>query len=184
MTIEDTLNSSEATDDKSPLPTNATDSPLDNQNAEDMDKDAAAETDEEKAERLRNEAKMWEGRAKKARKDAEEKSKPLSEAEVDWRIDNKSRISLVKDAYEKELKDLEELGVKMTLAARSKALENAEARGLPRNSPNSDSSLPSPTVDRSATAPIKLSEFDRATAKDHKVRAETIKEYRDYVEGR
>lgn len=183
MTTNDqtVTDSSQATDATSPLPTDASVSPQkDTQRITTKDGVAATETDEEKAVRLHNEAKMWEGRAKKAKEKVEEQSKPLTEADVDWRIDHKSRIALVKDTYEKELQDLEGLGVKLTLAARTKALENAEAKALPRHSDSSNSSLPTPSINRGGVVMPHLTEHDIAFG----VKAETKQEYRDYVENR
>ena len=181
MTNDQTIVSSEATPEKDALSTDESVSPeKDTQKTEDTDKDAAIESDEEKALRLHNEAKMWEGRAKKAKDKAKEKSLPISEEDLDWKIANSSRVSLVKEAYDKELAEFEESGAKITNALKTKALQYAESKVLPKASNNSDNSLPSPSIDRGGTRSVQLTPTDIALG----VKPETVKEYRDYVEGR
>ena len=171
--------SSEVTADEALSSTDTTDSQSDNQEDQITEQDAAQETDEEKAARLRNEAKMWEGRAKKAKEKLKEKDSPISEADLDWKIANQSRVELVKEAYDKELEELSESGAKLSNALKTKALEYAESKILPR-SQESDNSLPSPSVNRSGQRAPKMTEYDIALG----VKPETVAKYRDFVEGR
>ena len=137
---------------------------------------------QEKLTAAENEAKTWKGRAEKATKGEKPKEASVSEEELDWKIANTNRISLVKDSYQKHLDELQALGAKPTLATRDKALQLAESDTGVTKGPSepSDEVLPMPTVDRSGTSTPKLTATDVALG----VKPETIKEYRDYVEGR
>lgn len=179
MTTDQQIDSPEATSDKEPLPTESADS-KDHQQETDKEKDAAAETDEQKAERLRNEAKMWEGRANKAKEKLKDKAAPVSEEDLDWKIANSARVALVKEAYDKEISDLQESGAKITPALRTKALEYAESKIIVQPTGSPDNSLPAPGVDRTVGKTPKLTEHDQAFG----IKPETKKEFADYVEGR
>lgn len=171
MTTDLQIDSLQAPSEQEPLPTETPDSPSgDHQEPTPEEKLAAAEA----------EAKMWKGRAEKATKTSA-KAPTISEEDIDWKITNAARVSLVKEAFEKELKELETLGAKISNATRAKALENAERATLVRKPENaSDNSLPSPSVDRGGSQAPRLTETDIAL----KVKPETVAEFKDYVEGR
>lgn len=62
------------------------------------------ETVEELKERLataETEAKRWKGRVEKANEKPKTKVNPEDLAELEWKLENKDRISLVKEEYEK-----------------------------------------------------------------------------------
>lgn len=137
------------------------------------------------AEEATTEAKRWRNRVEEEnpKRKFSEKPIPVSEEDLDWKIANNSRVSLVKDAYQKHLTELQEIGAKLTTSLKNKALMLAEAEtGVMKasSSVSSNDGFPSPTVDRSGTQMPRLSPTDIAL----KVKPETIKEYRDYVEGR
>jgi len=172
----DYVDSSEATSSE-PLPTDTLDS--NDHQEEQTEQDAAEETDEQKADKARQEAKMWEGRAKKAKEKLREKGSPLTEESLDWKFAYQSRVELVKESYEKELDELLATGAKLSSVLKTKALEYAESKILPKDNP-SDNSLPSSTVDRSGKRSVKMSPTDQALG----IKPETVEEFRDYVEGR
>lgn len=148
----------------------------------------ATPTVEELQEQLaaaQNEVKTWKGRVEKATKsDKTEKQKtatPISEEDIDWKLANNSRVALVKDTYEKHLTELQELGAKLTPALKEKALRLAEdEEGIHKSTVDASSDpLPSPSIERSGNRPVRKTETDVALG----VKDETIKEFRDYVEG-
>lgn len=71
-----------------------------------------------------------EGRLKKvAEHMSDKKEDPKQEdSELDWKLDNNSRIKIVKDEYQRALTELKEAGAKETNAIRTAALELAERR--------------------------------------------------------
>lgn len=146
----------------------------------------ATPTVEELQEQLaaaQNEAKTWKGRVEKATKSEKPKATgPISEDELDWKLANNSRVNLVKDTYQKHLDELQELGAKLSPALKSKALQLAEdEEGINKATVESSHDvLPSPGVDRSGSRPIRKTQTDLSFG----VKDETIKEFRDYVEGR
>ncbi len=167
-----TIDPSQATTEQSVPPPSSTPDPS---------KDAPQETMEELKEKLaaaESEAKRMKGRLEKARVGKES----VSEDDMNWAINHNPRVALVKEAYDKELTELEALGAKVTNATKTKALENAERiTGIAKATVSTpDTSFPSPSVDRSASAQVRMTDFDRQL----KVKPETVKEYRDYVEGR
>ncbi len=171
MTTDQEIDSLQAPSEEEPLPTETPDSSKD---------DHQEPTPEEKLAAAEAEAKMWKGRAEKATK-APVKAPTISEEDIDWKIANTARVGLVKEAYEKELQELEALGAKVTNAARTKALENAERATLVQKPENaSDNSLPSPSVDRGGQRAPRMTDTDIAL----NVKPETVAEFKDYVEGR
>lgn len=132
----------------------------------------------EKLAAAETEAKRWKGRVEKA----SEKKISVSEEELDWKIANVNRINLVKDAYQKELDDLQAHGAKLSNELREKALKLAESTtGVTKVTVEAeDNSLPAPTIDRTGSHLPQLTEYDRAL----QVKPETKKEFREYVEGR
>ncbi len=172
MTTDPMIDSTPATAVSAPLPADGIDSA----------KTTDDRTPEEKLAAAEAEVKMWKGRADKANKEKKAGSASVSEDDMNWAINNNPRVALVKDVYEKELADLESLGAKVTNAAKSKALEAAELKaGVAKSTVSTpDTSFPSPSIDRSATRQVRMTEFDQQL----KVKPETIEKYRDYVEGR
>lgn len=176
MTTEDTtLDSALTTADEALL--SPSDTELSQETTEDTEdlkaKLAAAES----------EAKMWKGRVEKATKTGKTVTpSAVSEEDLDWKIMNSSRISLVKEAYQKELEELQSSGAKLTNELRDKALKYVEAQsGISKaTTVAKDDLLPQAGVLRSGSAEPKLTNHDVA----FKVKPETVKEYRDYVEGR
>lgn len=167
MTTEETLDPSNPT---APV------APPDDSDSDPSEPPETVESLKEKLAAAETEAKRWKGRTEKAtKKDA------VSEDDMNWAINNNPRVSLVKEAYEKELKDLEDLGAKITNATKSKALESAERiTGIQKSSVEvTDHSFPAPSVDRSGSKGPRMTESDRML----KVKPETIEKYRDIVEG-
>lgn len=155
---------SETTEQPSPEPTDTVESL--------KEKLAATQVEKEKAE---EEAKRWKGRVKE---ENPPKKKDPSEEYADWRIDNKDRIALVKDQFEKELSELQADGAKLTLALREKALRLAEATsGVKKADPSEP--IPSGTVDRSGQREPSMSATDLAFG----IKPETKKKYGHIVEG-
>lgn len=133
----------------------------------------------EKAEKEKalEEAKRWKGRVKEENPPAKDRKIDQDEAYADWRIDNKERISVVKDEYEKELSELQEGGAKLTVAMREKALRLAEKTiGVQKVDPEP---IPSGTVDRGGQREPTLTKFDTQFG----VKPETKKKYAHLVEG-
>jgi len=131
-------------------------------------KEKLAAQQKEKEEAL-EEAKRWKNRVKE---ENPPKKKDSDEDYADWRIDNRDRIALVKEQYEKELTDLQETGAKLTNDLREKALKLAEAsQGIKKA--DSTEALPTPSVDRSGHREPKLTEYDVAMG----VKPETKKKY-------
>lgn len=117
------------------------------------------------------EAKRWKNRVKDENP-PKEKKKDSEEDYADWRIDNKDRIAVVKDQYEKELAELQELGAKPTLAIREKALKLAEKTvGVKQADPAEP--LPGPSIDRGGQKEPKMTEYDHAMG----INPETKKKY-------
>jgi len=132
-------------------------------------KEKLAATEKEKSEAL-EEANRWKGRVKE--ENPKKKKEETPDDYADWRIDNKERIALVKEQYEKELAELQEAGIKPTNAVREKALRLAESTvGVKKADPSEP--LPSPTVERGGQKEIKLTETDVAMG----VKPETKKKY-------
>lgn len=147
----------------------------------DSEKTTEEQTVEEKLAAAEAEAKMWKGRAEKANTKAKSSAAAVSEEDMNWAIDNNPRVALVKDAYEKELKELEDLGAKITNAAKTKALDAAERiTGIAKSTnETSGTNLPPPSIDRSGKKQIRMTESDQQM----KIKPETIEKYRDVVEG-
>lgn len=159
------------TDPVSPPPLESPESP---------EKDTQTEeTLEEKLAAAEAEAKMWKGRAVKETK-KDKPSAPISEEDLDWKIQNTSRVSLVKDTYQKHLDELQGLGAKLSNPLRDTALRLAEAEtGVSKSAQVAlDDSLPTPSIDRGGSRMPKLSATDVAMG----VKPDTVKEYADYVE--
>lgn len=133
---------------------------------------AVAEEEKRKAE---EEAKTWKGRVKD--ENPKKKKEDISEADIDWKIANQGRISLVKDAYEQELLDLEASGAKITNAVREKALKYAESNLQIKTV--SGEPLPAPSIDRSGSREPVMTESDIAFG----VNPEIKKKYAAMVEG-
>lgn len=134
---------------------------------------AAIEAEKLQAE---EEAKRWKNRVKEENP-PKEKKKDSDEDYADWRIDNKERIALVKESYDKELSELQESGAKVTVSLREKALSLAEA-GAGVKKAERTVPLPGGMVDRSGHTEPKLNEFDSAFG----VKPETKKKYAHFVE--
>ncbi len=133
------------------------------------------ETVEELKEKLaaaENEAKRWKGRVEKTKK-----ADPVTEEDIDWKLKFNSRVDLVKEAYEKELQELQDAGAPLSNALKTKALMYAERDVGVQNV--SSVSLPSPTIDRTATREVPMTDTDRAFG----LKPETKKEFAQYVEG-
>lgn len=128
------------------------------------------------------EANRWKGRVEKATKEKPAKTSPVSEEDMQWFVKNNQRVELVNDAYQKELDELLASGAKPTNDIRDKALKLAESSsGVSKTIvQTTDDSFPAPGVDRSGGTTPKLTQHDVAFG----VKPETIKEYRDIVEGR
>ena len=134
-------------------------------------KEKLAATEKEKLE-AEEEAKRWKGRVKEENPPKEKRKVDSDEAYADWRIDNKDRITVVKEQYEKELLELQEGGAKPTVLMREKALKLAEAT-LGVKKVEKTEPLPSGTVDRGGTREPIMTEHDVA----FKVKPETKKKY-------
>ena len=134
-----------------------------------QDKLAAAEKDKLEAQ---EEAKRWKNRVKDENPPKEKKREDSETDYADWRIDNKSRISLVKDEYENELSELQELGAKPTLAIREKALRLAEEKVGVKTAKTSEP-LPGPSVDRGGQREPTMTTTDH----DFNIKPETKKKY-------
>jgi hypothetical protein len=156
-------------DDSTP-PSDSTDQP--SQESTDTVESLKAKLAAEQKAKLEaeEEAKRWKNRVKE--ENPPKKKVESEEDYADWRIDNKDRISLVRDQYEKELIELQESGMKITNAAREKALKLAELTvGVKKADPSE--ALPSPSVDRSGTREPIMTEYDNA----FRVKPETKKKY-------
>lgn len=127
--------------------------------------------EQKKAEEALEEAKRWKNRVKDENPPKERKKDP-DEEYADWRIDNKDRIALVKEQYEAELTELQELGAKPTLAIREKALRLAE-KTVGVKTVETTEPLPSGTVHRSGQREPTMTEHDIAMG----IKPETKKKY-------
>ncbi len=133
-------------------------------------KEKLAATEAEKLQ-AQEEANTWKGRVKGENPPKVRKIDP-DEEYLDWKIDNKDRISLVgKDVYEKELSELLESGAKPTLSIREKALKLAEKEVGVKTEHHEP--LPSASVDRGGQRDPKMTEYDTAFG----VKPETKKKY-------
>ncbi len=134
-------------------------------------KEKLAAEQKEKLEAL-EEAKRWKGRVKDENP-PKEKKKETEEDYLDWKIDNRDRISLVgKDEYEKELNELLDLGAKPTLAIREKALKLAE-KTVGVKPHDGHEPLPTASVDRGGQREPKMTSTDHSFG----VKPETKKKY-------
>lgn len=119
-------------------------------------------------------ASSAEGRLKKVAKSASEddddsnKTNQTNEvdSELDWKIDNNSRVKLVKDEYASELAILKSAGAKETNEIRTIALERAEQKkGIIADTSDIErqaamSSAPG-TISRMKSNPVELTEYDK-----------------------
>lgn len=155
MPTEETLDPSEETPAKEPPPSE-TAQPSEEEPTETVEglkeKLAAAET----------EAKRWKGRVEKANEPKKTKVDPEDLAALEWRLENKDRIALVKDEWEK----IKEDGYHGEKVSEKIALELAEKQakvddsGTKRNRQN-DMTVPSVTT-RNANPKGYASETDKA----------------------
>lgn len=129
---------------------------------------AATEAEKEKAE---EEARRWKGRVKE--ENPPKKKEEKEEDYADWRIDNKERIALVKEEYEKELDELEQAGVKLTNAMREKALIIAESKAGVKKKEEETEPIPEGTVDRTGDKEPQMTEHDVAFG----IKPETVKKW-------
>ncbi len=134
---------------------------------------AATQKEKEEAE---TEAKRWKNRVKEDNPPKVKKVDP-DEEYADWRIDNRDRISLVKENYEKELSDLQESGAKLSVTMREKALKLAESSQGVKTVQKTEP-LPGGMVDRGGQREPKMTEHDLA----FQVKPETKKKYAEFVE--
>lgn len=126
---------------------------------------------EEKARKdAEEEAKRWKGRVKEENPPKDKKES--DEDYMDWRSDNRDRISLVKETYEKELEELQANGAKLSIPLREKALKLAEATEGVKKADTPDP-IPSAGVDRSGQREPKLTEHDVSFG----IKPETKKKY-------
>ncbi len=135
---------------------------------------AATEAEKLKAE---EEANRWKGRVKEENPPKDKRKVDPDEEYADWRIDNKDRIGVVKDAYEKELSELQEGGMKVNLTMREKALRLAEASAGVKTAPKTEP-LPGGMVDRGGQREPLMTKEDLAFG----VKPETKKKYAHIVE--
>lgn len=166
------------TDEVTP-PSASADQPSDTESTETVEslkEKLAAKTAE--AEKAAEDAKRWKNRVKEENPPAKEKKVDPDEAYADWRIDNKERIAVVKDAYEKELAELQENGAKLTISVREKALKLAE-KNVGVKTADTTEPLPSAGVDRSGQRQPNLTNYDVQFG----VKPETKKKYAHLVEG-
>lgn len=113
-------------------------------------------------------ASSAEGRLKKVSEHVtEKKPEPKEEdSELDWKIENSSRMKLVKDEYASELAILKSAGAKETSTIRSIALERAEQKkGITVDTSDNErqaamSGAPG-TISRMKSNPVPLTEHDR-----------------------
>lgn len=145
--------------DESTPPSDETEQPSESEptdTVESLKEKLAAEAEErQKAE---EEAKRWKNRVKE--ENPPKKKSESDEDYADWRIDNRDRISLVKEQYEKELEELQESGAKVSLSMREKALRLAESSvGVKKQ--ERQEPIPSGGVDRSGSKEPQLTEHDR-----------------------
>ena len=155
---------SEATDQPSEEPTDTVESLKEKLAAEQEEKEKALE-----------EAKRWKNRVKEENppKKSEKKADDLDQY-ADWRIDNRDRIALVKEQYEKELSELQESGAKSSIALREKALKLAESiSGVKKEKSETSEPLTGGMVDRGGTREPTLTEHDLAFG----IKSETKKKY-------
>jgi len=128
---------------------------------------AAQESATKKAE---EEASRWKGRVKEENppKKKEEKEEDYTE----WRIDNRDRIALVKEEYEKELEELQGTGAKISNTMREKALRLAEQSAGVKKA-ELEEPIPSGEVDRSGSKEPSMTDYDIA----YQIKPETKKKY-------
>ncbi len=160
-------------------PSASTDQPSDKGATETVEslkvKLAAAEKEKLEAQAKADE---WKGRVKE--ENPKKKKEETPDDYADWRIDNKDRLSVagVKDAYEKELQELEQNGSKVSNAIREKALKLAESTiGVKKAEPSSQP-LPSGMVDRGGSAAPTMTNYDTQFG----VNPETKKKWAHVVE--
>lgn len=123
-------------------------------------------------EKALSDAKALKHRLKEENPPAKDRKVDPDEAYSDWRIDNKDRIAVVKDEYEKELSELQENGSKLTLAIREKALRLAE-KSVGVKTQEANEPLPSGSVDRGGQRQPALTNYDVQFG----VKAETVKKH-------
>ena len=123
-------------------------------------KEKLAATEQAKLD-AEEDAKRWKNRVKDENPPKEKKKEDPDEAYADWRIDNKDRIGVVKEQYEKELSELQDAGVKVTIPMREKALRLAEATVGVKKA-EKDEPIPSGSVDRTGGRQPALTESDVA----------------------
>lgn len=157
--VEETAPPSETTEQPSSEPTETVESLKEKLAAEAAEKEKALE-----------EAKRWKNRVKEENPPKEKKE--TEEDYADWRIDNRDRIVLVKEEYEKELSELQAGGLKMTNSMREKALKLAEATVGVKKAEATEP-IPEGTVDRSGQIEPKLTSTDVAFG----IKPETKKKY-------
>lgn len=124
---------------------------------------AAEQAEKDKA---LEEAKRWKNRVKE-----ENPKKKPDEEYADWRIDNKDRIALVKDDYEKELEELQASGAKINIAMREKALRLAEKNVGVKTQETEP--LPTGPVDRGGQRQPVLTQYDVQFG----IKPETVKKH-------
>ncbi len=134
------------------------------------------ETLKEKLAAQEQETARWKGRVKE--ENPKKETKESSEDYSDWRIDNRDRINLVKDQYESEMQELQDSGMKMSIALRNKALLLAEA-AIGVKKPERTQPLPAGSVDRSGGAAPNMTKYDVQMG----VKPETKKKWAAFVEG-
>jgi hypothetical protein len=128
--------------------------------------------EEKKRLEAEQKASEWKNRVKEENPPKKKQKEEASEDYPDWRIDNRDRIRLVKDQYEKELEELQENGAKLSISLREKALKLAEATVGIKKAETTEP-LPSGMVDRSGSKEPEMTEHDTRFG----VKPETKKKY-------
>lgn len=135
-------------------------------------------------------ASSAEGRLKKVSEHVSDKKKDepkAEESELDWKIDQNSRIKLVKDEYLTQLTLLKSAGAKETNDIRTIALERAELKkgitvdtsDIERQAANSG---PPGTISRMKSNPVHLTEHDRRFGLTAERKKELQEKYPDLIE--
>ena len=152
------MSDSTTTPDEGMPPSDTTDQPSEEatDTVESLKEKLAAE--EKKRLEAEQKAAEWKNRVKEENPPKKRERGDSSEEYSDWRIDNRSRIALVKEEYEKELEELQSNGAKLSITLRDKALKLAEATvGVKTKATDP---LPSGMVDRGGEREPKMTDHD------------------------
>jgi len=115
--------------------------------------------------------------------------KPVVEdTEVDWKIENASRLKLVKDEYNRHLAEMQADGAKLTPALRERALKLAELdKGILKSSSSeadrqAANSSPAASTLRNTSPSVEVTEHDKRFNIDAKRKKELQEKYPDLLE--